>query len=261
MNTIYIPKGAAREYSPYVLNIYNGCDHDCSYCYVKSMRFLQNRDNKNPLPRPGLIPALEKYLEKHEVNEQVLLCFTGDPYCHADVNHETTREVLKVLLKYDVPTAILTKGGDRCLRDFDLFGQFSKIKIGATLTFMGDEESFDWEPAAAFPDDRILALRALHDNGIQTWASFEPVIDVNHSLDLIECYTSHIDHYMVGKWNHDKRANDIDWTKFGNEAVELLRGANKPFYIKSALQPFIEGLRSEETDMDRFALKREVISD
>ncbi len=256
MNTIYIPKGAAREYSPLGLNIYNGCDHDCSYCYVKKMPYNKNRDHAKVIQREGLVPALEKYLEKNEINEQVLLCFTGDPYCAADVQHRITRRVLEVLLKYDVPTAILTKGGNRCTYDIDLFKKFSNIKVGSTLTFASSQESSWWEPGAACPSFRMQSLEILSKNAVKTWASFEPVININEAIGLMKASFHCVDHYMVGKWNHDPRAKDIDWTKFGNDAVDLLRGANKPFYIKSALQPFIEGLRPEETDAERFTLKR-----
>lgn len=34
MNTIYVPKGKAREYGDYALNIYTGCPHRCYYCFA-----------------------------------------------------------------------------------------------------------------------------------------------------------------------------------------------------------------------------------
>lgn len=32
---IYQPKGAAREYSAWACNLYNGCSNQCDYCYCK----------------------------------------------------------------------------------------------------------------------------------------------------------------------------------------------------------------------------------
>ena len=32
---IYQPKGAAREYSAWACNLYNGCTNQCDYCYCK----------------------------------------------------------------------------------------------------------------------------------------------------------------------------------------------------------------------------------
>jgi DNA repair photolyase len=173
---IYTPRGKAREYSPYALNIYNGCDHNCKYCYVKILKLQRYKLNNEIEPRKDIIEKLEKQLKRQEVTEQVLLCFMGDPYCKTDTKYETTREVLNILLKYNIPTAILSKGGKRILRDIDLFKKFKKIKVGATLTLLDEKESLEYEPNAALPRERIEVLKKLHNEGIKTWVSFEPVI-------------------------------------------------------------------------------------
>jgi DNA repair photolyase len=38
MQTIYEPKGKAREYAPLALNLYESCPHGCKYCYKEGMR-------------------------------------------------------------------------------------------------------------------------------------------------------------------------------------------------------------------------------
>ena len=37
MKPIYQPKGAAREYGDYALNIYTGCPHRCYYCFAPNV--------------------------------------------------------------------------------------------------------------------------------------------------------------------------------------------------------------------------------
>lgn len=32
---IYQPSGAAREYGAWACNLYNGCTHQCQYCYCR----------------------------------------------------------------------------------------------------------------------------------------------------------------------------------------------------------------------------------
>lgn len=254
VSIIYEPKGKAREYSPLALNLYKGCDHRCEYCYVRtSMRI----DNPNPVPRANIIQKLTSELERRTIEDQVLLSFTGDPYCEAEEKFRLTSEALGVLSKHNIPTAILTKGGMRCLRDIGKFKAFNSIKIGATLTFMSNEDSWKWEPGAVAPESRFKALQTLHAAGITTWASLEPVIDPEQSLEIIDKTHKYVDQFKVGKLNHHNLANQIDWQHFGERAVEKLRGLGKAFYIKYDLQKFLAraNLTPEETKSDTLFLK------
>lgn len=256
MKTIYEPKGRAREYSPLALNIYNKCDHYCKYCYVPIIRKKFGQDFSGEIhPRHGILTEVWKEAKKYSFGKQVLLCFMCDPYCRADVEYKTTRDVLKVLLKNQVTVAILTKGGKRCLRDLDLFKQFNAIKVGATLTFSDDTDSNKWEPYAALPMDRMETLKKLKENGIKTWVSFEPVIDVRQTLQLIDMTHEFIDQYKVGKLNH--RYIDVDWRDFGIRAIDLLNSYGKKFYVKKDLAAYIPRgkLSEEQGNMDYLAIR------
>lgn len=37
MKPIYKPKGAAKEYGDYAINIYTGCPHNCFYCFAPNV--------------------------------------------------------------------------------------------------------------------------------------------------------------------------------------------------------------------------------
>src|SRR3989304_246804 len=91
MAGIYVPKGRAREDSPLSVNFYNCCDHGpCDYCYAKRMAAGCGRPwGDNPIPMPTMTRAqVEATCRKHAGSrEQVLFCFTTDPYCKADVEH------------------------------------------------------------------------------------------------------------------------------------------------------------------------------
>lgn len=254
---IYIPKGKAREYSPYALNIYNGCDHDCSYCYVKTMPFRKHVGNEGIKPRKDILEKLEKQLEKQTITEQVLLCFTCDSYCKADEKHKTTREILKLLLKYDVPTAILSKGGNRILRDMDLFKKARNIKVGTTLTLLDEKESLYYEPNAASPKERIEVLKILHNEGIKTWVSFEPVIKPLVTYQLLELSYTFVDQYKVGKMNHYQLPYEVNWQEFGNKISKRLLELGKDFYIKKDLYQYMNiRLDDKYIDQDYLILKK-----
>jgi DNA repair photolyase len=254
MCKIYEPAGRAREYSPLALNYFKGCDHNCLYCYVKPMmsRFNSNYDHETVI-NPQDFKELEVSAKKMMgCNKQILLSFTGDPYCNAE-NGET-RQVLEILNKYNHKVAILTKHPNKAIKDIDIFKKFEdRFKIGSTLTFDNEKDSKHWESGAALPNERIEALKYFADNGVITWASFEPVIIPEQSLNLLKQISSFIDHVKIGKINHYKGIEkDIDWAKFIFEAVRICRDKNMKFYIKNDLQKFNKNvyLSGDETNED-----------
>lgn len=254
--SIYTPKGKAREYSPLALNIYRGCDHQCAYCYVNGMFGMKQAAQQVPVQ--NVFQKTKRLLEKTTVRDQVFLSFLSDPYGEAEFNLCLTRDILGLFRKHNVPTAILTKSGEKCLRDIELFTEMSPlIKLGATLTFLNDADSQAWEPGAALPESRIKMLRRAKQAGVRTWVSFEPVIDPNQTLDLIDIVAPFVDEIKVGRWNHDPRANQIDWRNFGERAVLRLRKHDVLFYVKHDLRKFLpEGFLSpQESDQDFLNLK------
>jgi len=265
MITIYEPQGKAREYSPLALNIYKGCDHHCFYCYVPDMLSRFNKDyiHSSVSPRENILKEFVTSAKKYRGTEkQVLLSFTSDPYCSTDEKYGLTREALKILLEYEIPTAILTKGGKRCLRDMDLFKQFPKesFKIGTTLTYFDDGDSLKNESGAAVYSERASTLKTLYENNIQTWVSIEPVIIPSQSLRCMSDTIEYVNHYKIGKLNHFPQIEkNINWNKFLNDSVSIMRKYNKDFYIKDDLRKFNEGyglLKSNEMNMDYLNVKR-----
>lgn len=246
MSTIYTPAGKAREYSPLALNLYLSCTHRCQYCYAPRCRHQTQDDYfRKPYPRKDIVQNLRKDLERNVPKEQVLLSFIGDVYCETMDDNKTTREVLETLLEYKVPVAILTKGGERCLKDLDLFKQFGEhIQIGSTLTFDNDKDSLEWEQGASIPEERMETLKYLHDKGIRTFASFEPVIIPEQSLNLMKQSLDFIDVYKVGKLNNYKGLDKgIDWTDFLQKTLDILRPAGKSIYIKHDLRQAAPSIR------------------
>jgi len=255
MVMIYEPRGRAREYSPLALNIYNKCDHNCRYCYVPLLRRGRRNGLYDVRPRQYILEILRREARRHSFGSQVLLCFSGDPYCIADEKYRTTREVLKILLENSITVAILTKGGKRCLRDIDLFRKFKAIKVGATLTFIEEKDSLYWERKASLPEERFKTLERLKEEGIKTWVSLEPVIDPEQTFRIIDRTYKFIDQYKVGKLNH--YPSEIDWKDFGTRVIDKLNHYGKEFYIKRDLAQYISPseMMKSQRDMDYFALR------
>ena len=263
MINIYEPKGKAREYSPLALNIYKGCDHSCFYCYVPNILSVYNKkyEHNNVVPRDALLKGLINSCKKYyNTEKQVLLSFTTDPYCKANDVYKLTASTLEILLKFKIPTAILSKGGHRILQDLSIHKKFAKsIKVGLTLTYDNDEDSIKYEPGAALFTERIETLKILKENGITTWVSMEPVIFADQSLSAIKKSIEYVDHYKIGKLNHfPEYEKNINWSEFLDKVVSFMRISNKKFYIKEDLRKYNKGtiLNDDEINMDYLNVKK-----
>ena len=238
MGLIYEPSGRAREYSPLAANFYNGCDHGCRYCYGPNCRYLSlDEYAKNVTPKKNIQHEIDRDSKKHYgCKSQVLFNFIGDPYCKTDEKVGITKYALERFLENKIPVAILSKGGERIYRDMELFKMFGKnIKVGQTVGFSKTESSKEWEPGASLPEERLSVFKELKKNGLKTWASFEPVLDIHQAIETMKKVLPFVDEFKVGKINgrYDKGQ---DWTFFLETVVDILRKEKKPFYIKHDLR-------------------------
>lgn len=243
MSVIYEPQGRAAEYSPLACNLYTGCDHRCEYCYAPAA--LRTTPEKHAVPklRKDLLDNLRKdagKLQKAGDKRQILLCFSCDPYQKFDEAERVTRRALDILLSRNLNVAILTKGGGRSERDFDLLAaNKDRVKYGATLVFADDAEALQREPGAPHTSERIAALKKAHDLGIRTWCSLEPVYHAQDALDLIDRTHEFVDEYKVGKLNYRPEAKAVDWRKFAIEVEAKLKSLGKQYMLKKDLKKYL----------------------
>lgn len=256
MSIIYEPSGKAREYSMLAANFYSGCNHGCKYCYAPAIRRQTRNNYLKPEPRRNIVNDFENNCRKYYKTEKpILFCFMTDPYNSAEKELRITRECLKIALKYKIPVKILTKHIS-ILNDLDIIKKFENhISVGMTLTFDNQKDSKQWEPEASLPQDRIEALKILKESGINTWASFEPVIIPEQSINMIKNTVDIVDVYKIGKLNNfqgiDKK---INWNEFLICVVNILRSKNKPFYIKKDLREAVPSIKlyGNEVLMDEY---------
>jgi len=239
MPLIYETEGRAREYCELALNLYNGCGHQCRYCYVPAFTHTTKEDFAQPVPRVNIIEKLVVELTKRPSGKGklVFLCFTCDPYQPLDEELGLTRQVIKLLHNHGWRVMILTKGGNRALRDFDLLTP--NDWFGVTLTYRSPLAGV-YESGAAPPNERADTLRGAKAKGIKTWVSLEPIVSVPSAVAWIQELHDIVDHWKVGKWNHDKEAEGIDWWTAVNGLKETLDRCGCDYYIKKDLAKYLE---------------------
>ena len=241
-NCVYEPKGRAKEYAGLALNLFDSCPHGCIYCWAPTILHKDRAAFHGEVRARVSLEDIEKSAVKFQGDKRpVLLSFACDPYPPESsfaLNEDRlfTREAIEILHLHGLHVTILTKGGLRSTRDFDLLGPGDAY--ATTLTFLGMSQSREWEPGAAWPLDRIRALQEAHRRGIPTWVSLEPVIDAVASLELIRETHKVVGHYKLGKLNYHPLAKSIDWKRYFADASCLLGKLNKPYYVKADLAKY-----------------------
>jgi len=239
--SIYRPKGRAGEYSEWAINLYGGCIHHCLYCYVPLIRKIDRatfyekiyayKDIIKKIP-----DAAMKF--KGEITSPVMLSFTSDPYQPYAIESGITRQCIMALKQAGLNVCILSKGGTRTLSDLDLLGPGDIM--AASLTMTNEASRNKWEKDASSYADRIHALRVSRDHGLETWASLEPVIYPDQTLDIIDDTKDFVDLYKIGTINYCKPiSGKIDWVTFALTATNKIRTNGNAYYMKDDLHAFI----------------------
>ena len=239
---IYSPTGRAAEYSPLAANLYRGCSHGCVYCYAPSAtRRARDVFHNEPAVRKNVMKQFEKdCIELAGDPRPVLLSFTTDCYQQLDETERLTRRAIQLLHANNLQVSILTKGGKRSERDFDLLAAHPELSsYGASLTFGMDAGSSKHEPNAASTSERIAALKKAHNMGIPTWVSLEPVWTPANTRVLIQMTHEFVDMFKVGKLNYHPQQKEVDWKFFATDIVDLLESLGADYYIKDDLKRYL----------------------
>lgn len=240
---VYAPKGKAGEYADLAVNHYTGCTHGCTYCYGPgcSHKNLQQYFSA-PAPKKDILNRIWKdvvKLSRFKNVPEILISFLGDCYQHAEAEIGLTRQIISMLMEYGLPFTVLTKGGSRAKRDFDLLSDYPKSRFGTSLVFTNQADADHWEAHAASIEDRIDTIQTAHELGIKTWVSMEPVIYPDQAIELVKKLHPVVDHWKVGKINHNKAAESkTDWIKFRHDITAALQKHNADHYIKKSLTEY-----------------------
>ncbi|MCL2107795.1 MAG: DUF5131 family protein [Oscillospiraceae bacterium] len=245
---IYTPKGCANEYCELALNIYKGCNHGCTYCFARGMakRFTPKGsvcNFDNPVPKKDIVESVKRQIEREQMTGKLIhLCFNCDPY-PSEIDTTPTREIIKIIKQSGNHVQILTKGGRRAERDFDLLDKNDWFGVTFTGLFTA-EDNKKFEPYSAGFYYRLDTIEKAHLKGIKTWVSLEPVM-VPANVKLVLESNRNIDLFRIGKLNLDRNNStpeleaihdSINWHDFGHGCERLCLAHGRNYYIKEDLR-------------------------
>lgn len=208
---------SAVEYADFSLNHVVGCSHGCRYpCYAFLMKKRSGTVKTyeewcSPRLVSNALDLLEKEIPKYKRSiKYVHLCFATDPFMYRQQEvSDLSLRIIRRLNADSIPCTILTKGllppeiADDALME--------KNEYGITLVSLSDRFNKYYEPNAAGCDERLRALRKLHDRGLRTWVSIEPYPppalleqDIGSLLDKL----SFVNRIVFGRLNYNAVASN-----------------------------------------------------
>ncbi|PYC23968.1 PA0069 family radical SAM protein [Pseudomonas mosselii] len=174
------------------INPYRGCEHGCIYCYARPSHAYWDLSpgldfETKLIAKTNAAEVLEQQLSKPGyVCAPINLGSNTDPYQPIEREHQLTRRLLDVLLRYRHPVTIVTKGS-LILRDLDLISELASqrlVRVMISLTTLDDELKRTLEPRAAAPKARLRAIRVLREAGVSVGVLCSPMIPMINDSEL-----------------------------------------------------------------------------
>ena len=233
------------EYGDYTMNHVQGCAHGCMYpCYAYMMK-----------KRFGQVNTYEEWVEPYLVSntlelldaeiprlkskiKSVQLCFSTDPFMYEyDEICKMSIAAIRKLNAAGVKCVVLTKG----ILPEQLSELSDENEYGITLVTLNEEYRSKIEPGAAPIQERIAALRRLHDLGCRTWVSMEPYPTPNlieQELDEILEEISFVDKIIFGRTNYSKEVTAYKthrdyYNQKAQEVIDFCESRGIQYYIKA----------------------------
>jgi DNA repair photolyase len=174
------------------INPYRGCTHGCSFCYARTTHSFLGlyaddsfqhhiflKSNAAEALEAQLVKLMNKYRgDLGQVARQVGLVAIGtatDPYQPVEAKAKLTRECLKVLAKYRIPTTITTRS-PLILRDLDLLRDMHITSINVSINTLDSDITRCIEPATPFPLKRLETVRELVSHGLPAGIFIAPIL-------------------------------------------------------------------------------------
>lgn len=220
------------EYGDYTMNHIQGCAHGCKFpCYAFMMK-----------KRFGVVPTYEEWLEPYLVSntlqlldkeiprlkdkiESVQLCFSTDPFMYEyDEVAQMSIAAIRKLNAAGIKCTVLTKG----ILPIELAELSPDNEYGITLISLDEAYREKMEPYAAPYNERLAAMKALHDRGCKTWVSIEPYPTPNliqqDLQELLEAL-AFTDRIIFGRTNYSKEVSEYAQHKqfYNNCAQQVIK--------------------------------------
>lgn len=234
-----------QEWAGSNVNIQNGCEHDCKYCYAKAMaiRFRRSTSDlwKSPSTRPH---ALSKGYSRRD--HRIMFPSSHDI---TPENIDACITTLTKILKAGNEVLIVMKPDLACMKRLCKALVPYKQHVLFRLTVGSAKNSVlrFWEPGAPTFGQRLKALKHARENDFATSVSCEPMLDddIHAVVSAVRPYVT--DAVWLGKANQLRQMvtlncpGDAKATKRADELIAMQSDAAiKKLYKRYRRDPLIK---------------------
>ena len=166
------------------LNPYMGCEHRCTFCYVRAFEQRADRPSDDRYGRTirvktNIAAVLRQELSRRSWKfESVVIGAATDPYQPAEGTYRLTRACLQALADHANPAGLITRG-PMIVRDIDVLTDLSRraaFSVTFSIPTLDDEVWRRTEPGTAHPRQRLKAISKLIAAGIKASVGMAPIL-------------------------------------------------------------------------------------
>ena len=166
------------------LNPYMGCEHRCTFCYVRAFERRADRPSDDRYGRTIRVKTNVAQVLRHELGrrtwrrEGVAIGAATDPYQPAEGTYRLTRGCLQVFADFANPAGLITRG-PMIVRDIDVLTSLARrasLGVNFSIPTLDDEVWRRTEPGTAHPRQRLAAISRLVAAGIKASVGMAPIL-------------------------------------------------------------------------------------
>jgi DNA repair photolyase len=166
------------------LNPYMGCEHRCTFCYVRAFerradRPWDERYGQSIRVKVNIAGALRREVTRPAWTREVIAIGAAtDPYQPAEGHYRLTRQCLEVLAAVRNPFSVVTRG-PMIVRDIDVLQEASRradVEIHFSIPTLDEAVWRRTEIGTAPPHQRLRALGRLVQAGIRAGVGLAPIL-------------------------------------------------------------------------------------
>ena len=156
-----------------------GCQHDCKYCYAKSLLEFRGLWNSQK-PVVGNMKEIHNAIIRAKKSGVKIVRLGGMTDCFQplELKYRTTYQTIKLLNKYKIEYLIVTKSDIVARDEYIKIYDKDLAHFQITTTCLDDElyKKLDYEKAS-YPSQRINAILKLQENGFDVAIRLSPLIE------------------------------------------------------------------------------------